>query len=102
MNIRMPKIPKKKSGLRLYSLDQVFRKRTRAFERAYAAESVRIALAKKIRRERLAKNLTQEMVAHRANMPQSVIARIERGEHGISVDTLSRVAHALGKKVVLA
>jgi len=98
----MTKISKKKSQLKFYTLEQTFKKRGKAFERGYAAESTRIALAKKIREERDKKRLTQIAVARKANMPQSVIARIESGEHGISVDTLARVAHALGKKVTIA
>ena len=101
MNILMAKIPKKKSQLKLYTLEQVFKKRDKEFERGYAAESARIALAKKIRETRTSKRLTQHAVAERANMPQSVIARIESGEHSVSVDTLARVAHALGKKIVI-
>ena len=31
----------------------------------------------------------------------SVIARLESGTHSVSVDTLSKVAHALGKQVEL-
>ncbi|OGG50260.1 hypothetical protein A2763_04715 [Candidatus Kaiserbacteria bacterium RIFCSPHIGHO2_01_FULL_54_36] len=59
-------------------------------------------LAKQIRELRIAQRLTQKMIAKRADMPQSVMARIEGGEHSISVDTLNRVAHALGKKVTIA
>lgn len=102
MKVPMAKIPKKKSDLKFYSLEQVFKKRTKAFERGYAAESTRIALAKQIKEARSAKKLTQRAVAKKAEMPQSVIARLESGEHGVSVDTLSRVAHALGKEVELA
>ena len=73
----MTKISKKKSQLKFYTLEQTFKKRGKAFERGYAAESTRIALAKKIREERDKKRLTQIAVARKANMPQSVIARIE-------------------------
>jgi transcriptional regulator with XRE-family HTH domain len=43
--------------------------------------------------------MTQALVAQKAGMPQSVIARIESGNHSMSFDTLVKVAHALGKKV---
>ena len=98
----MAKIPKKKARLKLYTLGQVFKRRGKEFERGYGAESARITLAKKIREERGKKHLTQMAVAHKANMPQSVIARIESGEHSVSVDTLARVARALGKRVTIA
>lgn len=45
--------------------------------------------------------MTQAAVARKVDMPQSVIARLESGTHSVSVDTLSKVALALGKKVEL-
>ncbi len=102
MNIPMAKIPKKKAQLKFYTLEQVFKKRGKAFERGYAEESARITLARKIREERKKKRLTQAAVARKAHMPQSVIARLESGEHSVSLDTLNRVAHALGKEVTIA
>lgn len=92
----------KKRNVKLYSFGQVFKKRTPAFKRGYQEESNRIALAVKIRQLREERKLTQLAVAREASMPQSVIARIESGEHSVSVDTLARVAHALGKKVTIA
>lgn len=95
---------RKINGIRVYALDEVFKKnrRNKEFWRGYYEEDARIALAKKIREEREKKRMTQTAVARKAAMPQSVIARIESGEHSISVDTLARVAHALGKKVTIA
>ena len=51
---------------------------------------------------RKAKKMTQAAVAKKAAMPQSVIARLESGDHSVSVETLRRVAHALGKRVEIA
>ena len=89
--------------LRLYSYKDVFGKaaKTNAFKEGYREETQRIKLARKIREIRVEKKLTQEAVAQRANMPQSVIARLESGEHSISLDTLNKVATALGKHVEL-
>ena len=42
--------------------------------------------------------LTQRELAKRVDVPQSTIARIERGNN-TSVDTLSKIANALGKKL---
>lgn len=95
---------RKINGIRVYTPDEVFGKarKSKEFWRAYYEEDARIALARNIREAREKKRLTQTAVARRAAMPQSVIARIESGEHGISVDTLARVAHALGKKITIA
>ena len=69
--------------------------------KAYAEEKARLDLAYAIRTSREAKKMTQKAVAHKANMPQSVIARLESGTHSVSVDTLNKVAHALGKQIEL-
>ena len=61
----------------------------------------RLRLSKQIRDIRGSQQLTQKTVAQRAGMPQSVIARAESGEHGLSLDTLSKIATVLGKKVQL-
>jgi|SRR3989344_2934666 len=102
MNNGMKKI-RKINGIRVYTSDEVFGKarKTKEYKEAYAKESARIALARQIREQREKKKLTQTAMARKADMPQSVIARIESGEHSISVDTLVRVAHALGKKVTI-
>lgn len=98
------KEPKNKKEFVWYTADQVFKRyrKNKEFQRGYHEESARIALAKQIKQHREKTNMTQTAVAQKAHMPQSVIARIESGEHSISVDTLSRVAHALGKKVTIA
>ena len=85
------------------TVDQVFKKTAKktAFQRAYHAETERIKLARTIREARLKRNLTQHAVAKRAHMPQSVIARIESGKHSVSVETLGKIANALGKQIQL-
>jgi|SRR3989344_1992790 len=75
--------------------------RNKGFLKSYAEESARRRLAKQIRELRISRQMTQRVVAQRSGMPQSVIARIESGDRGISVDTLGRVAHTLGKEVQL-
>lgn len=96
----MKKIKITKKDLKFYTFDQVFQDRnTKEFRGAYEREGTRLALVKKIRETREKKHLTQQAVAKKASMPQSVIARLESGDHGVSLDTLSRVAHALGKRV---
>jgi ribosome-binding protein aMBF1 (putative translation factor) len=73
----------------------------KAFQKSYAEEVVRRRLAKQIRSLRTAHQMTQRTMAQKSGMPQSVIARIESGDRGISVDTLGRVAYTLGKEVRL-
>ena len=89
--------------LRWHSFDQVFKKasKKKEFKASYNAESSRLRLAKRIRELRTVLRLSQKIVAQRAGMPQSVIARVESGGKGITLDTLGRIAHAFGKEVEL-
>ena len=97
----MKKVHSTEKKIKLYTFDQVFSKKSSEFKRGYDEESNRISLATKIKELREKRKMTQLAVAKEARMPQSVVARLESGEHGIFVDTLSRVAHALGKKVTI-
>jgi len=85
------------------TFDEVFKEASKSevFKQAYNEELTRLRLAREVRLLRTKKHLTQESVAEKAGMPQSVIARIERGESSVSVDTLGRIAYALGKEVCL-
>ena len=98
------KIPLTKKDLKWHTLEEVFGKvsKTKEFQKGYREEMMRIKLARRIRAIRVGKKLTQESVAQKAAMPQSVIARLESGEHSVSLDTLRRVAHVLGKEVELS
>ena len=49
------------------------------FIQAYNEEITRLRLAREVRLLRTKKHLTQEVVARKAGMPQSVVARIESG-----------------------
>ncbi|MEK7126322.1 MAG: helix-turn-helix transcriptional regulator [Patescibacteria group bacterium] len=94
---------KKQQKLTWHSFNEVFGKiyKKKEFRRAYDEEVVRLRLARQIRDLRSSNQMTQLVVAQKSGMPQSVIARIESGDRGISVDTLGRIAHTLGKEVQL-
>jgi len=94
----------KNKEIKLYTIDQVFKKvsGSKKFQEAYNEEMARLGLARQIREMRLKKKLTQKAVALKTNMPQSVIARIESGTHSYSLGTLHRIAHAFNKEIQLA
>lgn len=94
---------KQHENLEWHSFDEVFSKsaKKKEFRKAYDEEIVRLRLARQIRDLRTTSQMTQLVVAQKSGMPQSVIARIESGDRGISVDTLGRIAHTLGKEVQL-
>jgi DNA-binding XRE family transcriptional regulator len=97
------KINKKAKNFKFKTFEDVFGKdfKSESFQKAYNEEVLRLVLAKQIRTIRLTKHLTQEGLAKKARMPQSVIARIESGKHGLSLDTLNRIAQVFGKSVQL-
>ena len=66
----------------------------------FEAESLRLESAVALLKAREDAGLTQRELAKRVDVPQSTIARIERGNN-TSVDTLSKIANALGKKLCL-
>jgi len=72
---------------------------------AYRAEERRLAqfeeLARLVIMHRAALGLTQQELAERMGTSHSAISRIESGRHKTSVETLQRVAEALGLRLVL-
>lgn len=64
----------------------------------FEAESLRLESAVALLKAREDAGLTQRELAKRVDVPQSTIARIEQGNN-TSVDTLSKIANALGKKL---
>lgn len=71
----------------------------------YRAEQQRLAqfeeLARLVIKHRAALGISQEELARRVGTSHSAISRIESGRHKTSVETLQRLAHALGLRLVL-
>lgn len=90
--------------LKFYTPDEVFARssKSQSFQKEYNEELVRLRLAHQIKKIRLEKKLTQKEVASKAQMPQSVVARIESGTHSFSLGTLNRIAKVFNKEVELA
>lgn len=71
------------------------------YKEAYLKEKSMLASAVAITKAREAAGLTQRELAERSGVPQSTIARIERG-YNTSIDTLSKIAFALNKRVKIS
>jgi transcriptional regulator with XRE-family HTH domain len=56
-------------------------------------------MGKRIREERRKKDLTQEMLAEYVNTTHPYIGQIERGERGVSLETLIAICNRLGVTV---
>lgn len=61
----------------------------------------RMKLAQQIKKIRLRSGYTQKDIAKKLGVIQQYISKIENGRENVSVDTLRRIADALGKRLVI-
>ena len=71
------------------------------FKAAYDELEPEYRLANELIRARLGQKMTQSDVAKKAGVNRVVVARLESGTTNPTVDTVNRVAGALGKKLKL-
>lgn len=70
------------------------------FKAGFERENAKLESAISLTNARVEAGLTQRELAALAHVPQSTIARIERGDN-TSIDTLSKLAQAMGKNVTV-
>ena len=58
--------------------------------------SAQLLFASNVRRLRLERNLTQEILAEGAGLHTNYISSVERGQRNISIGNIERIACALG------
>ncbi len=56
-------------------------------------------LGERVRRERLSRKITQEMLAEKAGISASFLGQVERGERKPSLETVVNIANSLGVTV---
>lgn len=61
--------------------------------------SARETFAVNLRATRKARGLTQEALGELAELHPTYVSSVERGERNVSIDTMERLAHALGVQV---
>jgi transcriptional regulator with XRE-family HTH domain len=61
--------------------------------------AARRILAQNVRRLRLARNMSQEDLAHAAELSQDQISEIENSKHSVTLDNIQRLAFALNVRV---
>jgi|RifCSPhighO2_12_1023870.scaffolds.fasta_scaffold04262_5 DNA-binding XRE family transcriptional regulator len=100
-NNKVHKTSSKLNNLTWHTTEEVFKKAAvkNDFKKAYAEETSRIEMALALKNARKEQKMTQAKLAKKAEMPQSAIARLESGNHGVSFETISKVAFALGKQI---
>lgn len=58
--------------------------------------SAKLVFAKKIRDVRLSKGMSQEKLAELSDLHRTYISSVERGERNVTIDSMERLANALG------
>lgn len=71
------------------------------FKAAYDELEPEYRLANELIRARLGKKMTQAEVAEKAGVSRVVVARLESGTTNPTIETVNRVAGALGKELKL-
>jgi len=61
--------------------------------------SARTRFAQKLREARVARRISQEALADIAGLHRTYVGSVERGERNISIDSMERLAQALGLDV---
>jgi ribosome-binding protein aMBF1 (putative translation factor) len=69
------------------------------YQTAYDAQRSELEIASAIISARSSANLTQEELAQRMSTKQSLIARLETGEHNTTIKTLNRIAQATNTRL---
>jgi transcriptional regulator with XRE-family HTH domain len=72
-----------------------------AFRQAWEESELSYQIARALIKLRLDLNLTQQELARKAGVPQSVIARLESGKHLPSLRSLEKIAKKLGLQIKL-
>ena len=83
-------------------LEKYIRKRERlnpGFQKGLEEERRNLRIGMMIRELRMNQGMTQEELAGRIHTTKSAISRLENHSESITISTLEKVAHALGKDV---
>lgn len=85
------------------SLDKVFAaaEKRPEWKAAYAKADIEVRMAIDIAKARERAHLTQDQLAKAIGTTQSVISRIERADQNLTLATLSRIAEALDRHLVI-
>jgi DNA-binding XRE family transcriptional regulator len=76
--------------------------RDEEFRQLWSAREGAYRVARELIRLRKMQGLSQSEVARRAGLKQPAIARLESGAVRPTLDTIQRVAHALGREVEIS
>lgn len=72
---------------------------TGAVQRRYARMDVRMRVGRNLQQLRRDSGLTQEELAHKAEVHQTYLSGVERGKRNASILVLERIVQALGADI---
>lgn len=75
--------------------------RTNHYNKAMPVVSIRLIMGDHIRQLRTDQNMTQQELADKAGITRANLSNIEAGKYNVSLDTLHKLATALGKEIKL-
>jgi transcriptional regulator with XRE-family HTH domain len=67
------------------------------FRRLYQEADIKLRVALEITKAREAKKMSQRELADALKTKQQTVSRIERGAQNVTIDTLDKIARALGR-----
>ena len=67
------------------------------FRRLYAEADIELRVALEITKAREARKMSQRELADALKTKQQTVSRIERGAQNVTIETLDRIARALGR-----
>ena len=67
------------------------------FRRLYEEADIELRVALEITKAREAKKMSQRELAEALHTKQQTVSRIERGAQNVTIETLDRIARALGR-----
>ncbi len=67
------------------------------FRRLYQEADIELRVALEITKAREAKHMSQRELARALNTKQQAVSRIERGAQNVTIETLDKIARALGR-----
>lgn len=62
-------------------------------------ESINVRFGKKVKEERLKRNLSQEALAEKAGVHRTYIGMIERAEKNITLENIEKISNSLGVSI---
>jgi len=98
MNVDINKIKQAEKEGKLIPFEKIFNALPKSEREDIKQRAKLIMVRMEMRKLRKQKNLTQEGLAKKMNVKREYISRIESGEQNVTLETLIKIASAVGKE----